>query len=81
MQLNSDSVEMYGKVVASTDKGVLIAITDIGLNNAPFGTEEWFPKSQLEVNLDVNLDNLARGQSITFRLPSWIALERGIFDD
>ena len=74
MQLNDDVVELKGHVVAFTDKGVLLYIDK-------YGMEDWFPKSQLGVNLDVNLDDLSKDQEIKFTLPSWIALERGLFDD
>lgn len=79
MQLNSEHIRVTGTVVAATSPGVLVNITEIGGDEAPFGCEFWFPKRQMKTK--ANLKNVARGDQISFDLPSWIALERGFFDD
>ncbi len=81
MQLNSDAVQMRGKFVAATERGILIDILEIEDSGAPFGTEEWLPKSQVMTLLDVDINSMAKGDEFHFELPTWLALERGLFDD
>ena len=83
MQLNDEYIDIEGAVKASTDRGLLVTIHTIGEKDAPFGLEEWFPKKQLLVVKDkeVDFDNLSRGDIIAFQLPTRIALDRGLFDD
>lgn len=72
-QLNDDWHEYSGTVVALSKGGGILIDMD--------GDEVWLPKSQLDVNFDVNLETVEKGDDITFRLPMWLALERGLYDD
>lgn len=71
--MNTEDVYLGGKVVASTDRGVLVDIEGHG--------EEWLPKSCIDAGLDTDLNALVKGEELSFSIPNWIALERGVFDD
>lgn len=59
-------VVLSGRVVATTDKAVLVRVGNL---------EAWLPKSQVEA-----LEDAVRDEEIEFECPAWLARDKG-FDE